>query len=108
MLLDQLGGVRGWHEASESGIYSNEVKDTRQDMLVVKAFKGGILAEGIYKDIKDRVNALGGQFVANCYLAFKDDAGPLEHRLSAIQGRGAGRVDGVHQGASARTSTRRG
>lgn len=72
ILLDQLGSVRGWHDASDSGIYSNEVKDTRQEAMVVKAFKGGTLAEGIYKDIKDRVNNAGGQFVANCYIAFKN------------------------------------
>jgi hypothetical protein len=77
ILLDQLGSVRGWHDASDSGIYSNEVKDTRQDALVVKAFKGGTIAEGIYKDIKDRVNVVGGQFVANCYIAFKGDGGAL-------------------------------
>ena len=78
MLLDQLGSVRGWHDASESGIYSNEVKDTRQEVLVVKSFKGGVLAEGIYKDIKDRINTLGGQFVANCYIAFKGTDGGLD------------------------------
>lgn len=72
MLLDELGSVRGWHDPSESGIYSNEVRDTRQDVLIVKSFKGGTLAEGLYKDIKDRVNTVGGQFVANCYIAFKD------------------------------------
>lgn len=75
LLLDELASVRGWHDASDSGIYSNEVRDTRTDILVVKAFKGGSLAEGIYRDIKDRVNAIGGQFVANCYIAFKQDAG---------------------------------
>jgi hypothetical protein len=73
LLLDQLGSVRGWHDASDSGIYSNEVKDTRQEVLVVKSFKGGTLAEGVYKDIKDRVNSQGGQFVANLYIAFKED-----------------------------------
>ena len=77
ILLDELGSVRGWHDASDSGIYSNEVKDTRQEAMVVKSFKGGTLAEGIYRDIKDRVNALGGQFVANCYIAFKDSGGAL-------------------------------
>lgn len=74
ILLDQLGSVRGWHDASDSGIYSNEVKDTRQEAMVVKAFKGGTLAEGIYKDIKDRVNAVGGQFVACLYIAWKNGA----------------------------------
>ena len=74
-LLDRLGTVGGWHDASQSGIYANEVKDTRQDVLIVKAFKGGVLAEGLYKDIKDRVNNQGGQFVANCYIAFKSADG---------------------------------
>ena len=72
ILLDRLGTVGGWHERSKSGIYANEVKDTRADVLIVKAFKGGTLAEGLYKDIKDRVNSEGGQFVANCYVAFKN------------------------------------
>jgi len=74
ILLDELACVRGWHDASKSGIYSNEVKDTRTDALVVKAFKGGTLAEGIYRDIKDRVTSkeIGGSFTTNCYIAFKD------------------------------------
>jgi hypothetical protein len=71
MLLDELGSVRGWHDASDSGIYSNEVKDTRQKAFIVKSFKGGTLAEGLYQDIKDKIVAQGGQFVANLYIAFK-------------------------------------
>ena len=71
ILLDQLGTVGGWHEPSQSGIYSNEVRDTRQDVLLVKSFKGGTIAEGLYKAIRDRVSVAGGQFVANCYIAFK-------------------------------------
>ena len=77
ILLDELAGIRGWHDASQSGIYSNEVKDTRQDALIVKAFKGGTLAEGVYRDIKDRVNALGGSFSTNCYFAFKNENNDL-------------------------------
>lgn len=71
LLLDQLASVRGWHDASESGIYSNEVRDTRSDRMTVKAFKGGVLAEGIYSEIKEKVNAKGGKFNANLYLAYK-------------------------------------
>lgn len=87
ILLDQLGTVKGWHDASESGIYANEVKDTRQEVMVVRAFKGGTLIEGIYRDIRDRVSTLGGQFVAVCYCAFKDDSGQLQ--LGAMQFKGA-------------------
>jgi hypothetical protein len=86
ILLDQLGKVGGWHDSSDSGIYSNEVKDTRQDTLVVRSFKGGTIAEGIYREIKDRVNAAGGKFVANLYIAVKID-GVL--KIASLQFSGA-------------------
>jgi hypothetical protein len=73
ILLDQLAKVGGWHNDSDSGIYSNEVKDTRQDVLVVRSFKGGTIAEGHYSVIKDAVKAAGGKFVANLYIAVKID-----------------------------------
>lgn len=72
LLLDELSTVKGWHEPSESGIYANEVRDTRQDVLVVRSFKGDELASGIYKSIKDRVAAQGGHYCASLYLAYKD------------------------------------
>lgn len=72
LLLDQLSAVKGWHDASESGIYSNEVRDTRQEALVVRAFKGGELASGIYQSIRDRIGRLGGHYVASIYIAVKD------------------------------------
>ena len=88
LLLDELASVRGWHDASKSGIYSNEVIDTRTDIMVVKAFKGGTLAEGLYKDIKDRVNTQGGQFNANCYIAFKPTGG-LGLAIGSLRFKGA-------------------
>lgn len=75
LLLDQLGCVNGWHDASNSGIYSNEVRDSRAEVLLVKSFKGGVIAEGLYKAIKDRVNTAGGSFHANCYVAYKNGNG---------------------------------
>lgn len=71
ILLDELAAVRGWHDNSESGIYSNEVRDTRQDVMVVKAFKGGELAVGRYASIRDRVKAVGGHFQTSIYIAYK-------------------------------------
>lgn len=70
--LDELATVRGWHDPSESGIYCNEVRDTRQDTFVVKAFKGGELASGLYAQIRDRIKAVGGHFQSSNYIAFKD------------------------------------
>lgn len=74
LLLDELSTVKGWHEPSESSIYANEVRDLRQETLVVKSFKGGELASGLYADIKDKVVAKGGHYHASIYVAYKDGA----------------------------------
>lgn len=87
ILLDELASVRGWHDASSSGIYSNEVRDTTQEVMVVKSFKGGTIAEGKYREIKDRVNAAGGDYHANCYIAFKQGDGA--YAIGSIRFRGA-------------------
>ena len=86
LLLDELSSVRGWHDASDSGISSNEVRDTKAERMVVRALKGGILAEGFYANIRDRIKAVGGKFTANLYVVYK--AG-TEHRLGALQLKGA-------------------
>jgi hypothetical protein len=87
ILLDETSTIRGWHEKSESGIYSNEVKDTRSSSFVVKSFKGGIIAEGFYSKIKDRVTANGGHFVTNLYIGYKNDEGELV--IGSLQLKGA-------------------
>lgn len=71
LVLDQLGTVKGWHNESESGIYANEVKRVDQQPLTVKAFNGGVIAEGLYTEIKDTVKAKGGRYVSSIYVAFK-------------------------------------
>ncbi len=86
MVLDKLSIIKGWHDASESGITSNEVRDTKSERLVVKAFKGGILAEGFYTNIRDRIKALGGYYTTNLYIAYKGANGMM---LGSIQFAGA-------------------
>jgi len=73
IVLDQLATIKGWNDASDSGIYSNEIKDVAKDPLTVKCFKGGLITQGFYKDIKDRVAANGGHFTASIYVAIKID-----------------------------------
>lgn len=74
VLLDRLATIKGWNDNSESGIYSNEVRDTRSEPFVVKAFKlKEPIAQGFYMDIKDRVKAAGGRFTLNCYIAYPDE-----------------------------------
>lgn len=74
VLLDRLAVVRGWHDASESGIYSNEVRKTIDEPFTVRAFKmKEIIAHGFYAEIKDKIKAVGGKFNINLYIAFLDE-----------------------------------
>lgn len=77
ILLDQLGRVGGWHKTSKCRIFSNEVRDSRQEVLIVKTKKDGIVAEGIYKQIKGHLASFDGKFIASLYIAFKNDTGAL-------------------------------
>lgn len=86
LLLDEMATVKGWHDPSESGIFANEVRDTRQDTLVVRSFKGGDIASGLYANIKDKIGASGGHFVSSCYIAYKDGE---VLRIGNIQFKGA-------------------
>lgn len=71
IILDSLATVKGWHEASKSGITANEVRDITKDVLMVKSFKGGEIAQGFYREIKDKVGMAGGGYVSSIYIAFK-------------------------------------
>lgn len=78
VLLDRLLTITGWHNNSEAGIFSNEIRDTRSETLLVKSFKmKEPIAEGFYGDIKDKVKANGGKFTINAYIAFTDESGLL-------------------------------
>jgi hypothetical protein len=91
LLLDELSTVKGWHEPSESSIHANEVRDTRQEAFVVRSFKGGELASGIYTAIRDRIVAVGGHYVASLYIAYKEGDGDELHIGNlALKGAAAG------------------
>ena len=73
--LDELSAIKGFHKQSTSGIYSNEVKSISKDAFIVKAFKGGIIATGVYSEIKGALE--GGKFAKSVYAVMitggKDD-----------------------------------
>lgn len=71
--LDELSTVKGWHDASQSGIYANECKFLNDEELVVKSFKGGEIARGLYKNIKG--NLEGGKYCKSVYAALLDSKG---------------------------------
>lgn len=70
-VLDVLSTVRGFDEKSQSGLWANEVRDLKSEVLRVRS-KGGPVIEGLYGDIRDRLRASGGKFASSIYLAYKD------------------------------------
>lgn len=72
LFLKQLHTVKGWSNSSESGIYSNEVDKISEEKMNVRSFKGGQIAEGLWKDIKPRVKDFGGHYVRSVYIMLED------------------------------------
>lgn len=68
LALDEMHVISGWNDATGSGVYSNEVKYISREPMVVKPFKGNEIARGLYKDIKEKVNAAGGRYFKSIYI----------------------------------------
>jgi hypothetical protein len=69
VFLKQLACIRGFHEPSNSGIYSNEVSffDLKKAELDVRTFGKKQIAKGTYDKIKGDVIASGGKFSSSIY-----------------------------------------
>lgn len=72
LVLDELHTIKGWNDATQSAIFSNEVKFISKESLKVKPFKGNEIACGLYKDIKDKVVSTGGHYVKSIYVMLED------------------------------------
>jgi hypothetical protein len=72
VFLQHYHTVKGWNDASNSGIYSNEVYYIGSEPMTVRAFKGGVIAEGIYKDIKPAITNAGGKYHRSVYVMLED------------------------------------
>lgn len=67
--LKEMATIGGFHEPSQSGIYSNELPTSalKTKELTVKTFKGITIAQGIYGDIKPNLAAAGAKFAISLY-----------------------------------------
>ena len=64
--------IKGWNDATQTGIYSNEVFYIGREELSVQTFKGKKIASGLYKDIKTDVVAAGGKYHRSVYVMLED------------------------------------
>jgi hypothetical protein len=67
IVLDQLNTVTGFNERLGCGIYSNEVRNTKREILHVKSFKSGVQIDGYWNDISEKVGAVGGKYCKSVY-----------------------------------------
>ena len=72
VFLQHYHTVKGWNDSSESGIYSNEVFYIGSEPMTVRSFKGGVIAEGLYKDIKPTITNAGGKYHRSVYVMLED------------------------------------
>lgn len=77
LALDEMAKVTGWDEPRNEKIFSNEVRNTGQEALSVKA-DGKEIARGMYGDIKGTVEDRGGNYTASLYLAYKGEDDELK------------------------------
>jgi len=72
LVLEEFHTVKGFNDADQTGIYSNEVLQIGTDEMEVKTFKGRLIAKGLYKDIKGNVNSAGGNYHKSIYAVTKE------------------------------------
>lgn len=84
--LKELSTVKGWHTPSNSGIFSNEVVNLRDEEINVRSFKGGDIVKGIYSKIKPVIKDNGGHYEKSIYVI--DGTGELLN--IALKGSGVG------------------
>lgn len=66
--LEHFHVVKGFSDAEQTGIYSNEVMFTSKEPLTVKTYSGKTIAEGLYSDIRSQVRDAGGKYHKSIYV----------------------------------------
>lgn len=85
VFLQNYHTVRGWDDSSDSGIYSNEVYYIGKEVMRVRS-KSGLIAEGIYKDIKNEVRDAGGKYNRSIYIMLEGgDVANIQLKGSAVK-----------------------
>jgi len=71
LVLDRLTTMRGFSDADNSGIWSNEIRDLKKETLTVRT-KKGIIGQGLYETL-DAVKNKGAQYAQSVYIAYYDE-----------------------------------
>ena len=69
--LDVLSTTKGYDEKAGLGFYSNEIRNTKTDMLTVRT-KNGVVMTGLYETVKEKLSSRGLDYVQSVYVAIKE------------------------------------
>mgnify|MGYP001144769880 CR=1 FL=1 len=79
VFLQHYHTVKGWHDASESKIYSNEVFYIGSETMTVRSFgnkKKNLpaveIVSGVYTDVKSKITSAGGKYHRSVYVMLED------------------------------------
>lgn len=72
IVLEEYHTVKGFNDADQVGIYSNEVLEANKEELEVKTFKGRVIAKGLIKNIKSTYEQAGGRYHKSIYAVTKE------------------------------------
>lgn len=86
LVLDTCATVKGFNDATQSGYWSNEVKDIRKDLITVRSKKGTEMS-GTWEQIKAKMASEGVEYVQSVYIAIKMNGKDLA--LANIQMKGS-------------------
>jgi hypothetical protein len=68
IVLDTRSSITGWHKKAKKNMFSNMVKSSKGTFIVrIGKEEKDKVAEGIYKDISDKVGVLGGKYTQNIF-----------------------------------------
>jgi len=69
IVLDTLSTIKGYSDSAGSGFWSNEVRNTTKDKMTLRN-KDGVVAEGLYQEIKGHRDATGAKYSQSVYIAY--------------------------------------
>lgn len=67
VVLDELHTVRGYNKTHKSGVFANEVRNIKNDLLNVRVFKSDIQIVGKWDNIKGEVERIQGSYSQSVY-----------------------------------------
>ncbi len=69
IVLDELSTVKGFSKQDQCSFWSNEIRDTKKELLTVRV-KKGIEMTGTYEQVKEKLGSKGAKYCKSVYIAY--------------------------------------